>query len=83
MSVFRVPFNLQTTLRAVIINTSIEPLACRVDESKDALELKELLATKGIMVRHYTKPASIAGCIRVSVGKPEQTDAVRKALAAC
>jgi histidinol-phosphate aminotransferase len=32
------------------------------------------------MVRHYVKPASISGCIRISVGKPEQTDALKEAL---
>ena len=51
----------------------------RVD-GKDALQVKEELASHGIMVRHYTKPESISGCIRVSVGRPEQTEALCKAL---
>jgi histidinol-phosphate aminotransferase len=53
---------------------------CRVDGDRDALEVKEALSAEGIMVRHYATPASISGCIRVSVGKPEQTDLVEKAL---
>lgn len=31
-------------------------------------------------VRYYSKPAVLAGCIRISVGRPEDTDAVEKAL---
>jgi histidinol-phosphate aminotransferase len=54
-------------------------ILCRV-EGRDAFELKELLAAEGIMVRHYMSPASISGCIRVSVGKPEHTEALRKVL---
>ena len=56
------------------------PLPDRVDDARDALEVKEALSAEGIMVRHYSKPASISGCIRVSVGKPEQTDLLQKAL---
>ena len=55
-------------------------ILCKVDEERDALEVKEALASEGIMVRHYVKPASISGCIRVSVGKPEQTDLLQRAL---
>ena len=51
----------------------------RVD-GKDALQVKEKLASHGIIVRHYTKPESISGCIRVSVGRPEHTEALCKAL---
>lgn len=56
--------------------------ARRVDGDRDALQVKEALSEQGIMVRHYSKPASISGCIRVSVGKPEQTDALERALSA-
>ena len=55
-------------------------ILCRVDGDRDALEVKNALAERGIMVRHYVKPASISGCIRISVGKPEQTDALKEAL---
>jgi histidinol-phosphate aminotransferase len=54
-------------------------ILCRVD-GKDALQVKEKLASHGIIVRHYTKPESISGCIRVSVGRPEHTEALCKAL---
>lgn len=37
------------------------------------------LAKEGVMVRHYEK-AELKNYIRISVGKPEQTDAVIKAL---
>lgn len=57
----------------------ISMLSRRVD-GKDALQVKEKLASHGIIVRHYTKPESISGCIRVSVGRPEHTEALCKAL---
>lgn len=47
----------------------------------DARTVKERLATEhGIMVRHYDK-ALLDGYIRISVGKPEHTDALIRALA--
>lgn len=33
-----------------------------------------------LQVRYYSKPAELAGCIRISVGRPEDTDAIEKAL---
>ena len=51
---------------------------CRV-EGRDARALKAALAARGILVRHYAKPG-LANCIRVSAGKPEQTDALVEAL---
>ena len=46
-----------------------------------ASELQRRLAEEhGIMVRYYTGPPSLAGCIRVSVGKPDHTDALQAAL---
>lgn len=47
---------------------------------RDAAELKQKLADNGIMVRYYSKPERLAGCVRISVGKPEQTDAIEKVL---
>ena len=47
---------------------------------RDAGELKDSLAKKyGIMVRHYTKKG-LSHFIRISAGKPEQTDILLKAL---
>jgi histidinol-phosphate aminotransferase len=55
-------------------------ILCRVD-GRDALDVKNKLAEDfGICVRHYTKPASISGCVRVSVGRPDQTERLREAL---
>jgi histidinol-phosphate aminotransferase len=41
--------------------------------------LKEKLEVQGILVRHYNKPG-LKNCIRISVGRPEQTDRVIAAL---
>lgn len=53
---------------------------CRVID-RDAKALKEVLAIRGILVRHYAKPG-LENCIRVSAGRPEQTDALLAALTA-
>jgi len=46
-----------------------------------AAELRRRLAEEeGIMVRYYSAPAALAGCIRISVGKPEHTEALGRAL---
>jgi len=52
---------------------------CRV-MGRDAAALKAELAAQGILVRYYAKPG-LENCIRVSAGKPEQTDALLAALA--
>ena len=52
---------------------------CRVVD-RDAKALKEALAGRAILVRHYAKPG-LENCIRVSAGRPEQTDALLAALA--
>jgi histidinol-phosphate aminotransferase len=51
---------------------------CRV-EGRSAAELKAALAREGILVRHYAKPG-LENCIRISAGRPEQTDALLAAL---
>ena len=55
-------------------------ILCQVGEGRDALEVKDALASEGICVRHYTKPASISGCVRISVGRPDQTVLLKAAL---
>jgi histidinol-phosphate aminotransferase len=45
---------------------------CRV-EGRDAATLKQRLERQGILVRYYNKPG-LDNCIRISVGRPEQTD---------
>lgn len=55
-------------------------LLCRVAEKVNAPQLKADLAQKhGIFIRYFNKPG-LTDCIRISVGKPEQTDALLKAL---
>jgi histidinol-phosphate aminotransferase len=54
-------------------------ILCRVS-GRDAAQLKTDLAQKyGILIRYYNKPG-MKDFIRISVGKPEQTDAVLQAL---
>jgi histidinol-phosphate aminotransferase len=54
-------------------------ILCRV-MNRSAVELKATLAEKfGILVRYFNKPG-LDNCIRISVGRPEQTDAVLEAL---
>lgn len=40
---------------------------------RDAKQLKQGLEQRGVLVRHYNKPG-LQNCIRISVGRPEQTD---------
>mmetsp|Transcript_2926 Transcript_2926/g.10597 ORF Transcript_2926/g.10597 Transcript_2926/m.10597 type:complete len:409 (+) Transcript_2926:5063-6289(+) len=54
-------------------------ILCRVT-SFDAKSVQSFLLKHGIVVRYYSSPKEIADCIRVSVGRPEDTDAVFRAL---
>ena len=47
---------------------------------RPAGDLKLALEREGVLVRHYAKPG-LDNCIRVSVGRPEQTDLLCAALA--
>ena len=51
---------------------------CHV-EGRDAQHVKRALEQQGILVRHYKKPG-LDNCIRISVGRPEQTDRLVEAL---
>jgi histidinol-phosphate aminotransferase len=51
---------------------------CQVS-GKDALEVKNELANRGILIRYFNKPG-LRDHIRISVGKPEHTDALIAAL---
>ena len=53
-------------------------ILCRV-VGRDAKELRQALERQGILVRYFDKPG-LADCIRISVGKPEHTDALIAAL---
>ena len=54
-------------------------ILCNVTNGYDAKAVKVGLAKQGIMVRHYAQ-RHLAGFIRISVGKPEQTDKLLSAL---
>ncbi|CAO2047784.1 unnamed protein product [Urochloa humidicola] len=54
-------------------------ILCEVTSGKDAKKIKENLAKMGVMIRHYDKK-ELKGYIRISVGKPEHTDALMKGL---
>ncbi len=49
-------------------------ILCRV-VGRDARSLKSALEQAGILVRYFNKPG-LTDCIRISVGKPEHTDAL-------
>ncbi|HEX6384660.1 MAG TPA: histidinol-phosphate transaminase [Anaerolineae bacterium] len=51
---------------------------CRVS-GRDARELKVTLEQEGILVRHFNKPG-LNNCIRISAGRPEDTDRVIEVL---
>ncbi|XP_004307125.1 PREDICTED: histidinol-phosphate aminotransferase, chloroplastic-like [Fragaria vesca subsp. vesca] len=50
-------------------------ILCEVTSGMDAKKLKEDLAKMGVMIRHYNNK-ELSGYVRVSVGKPEHTDAL-------
>lgn len=53
-------------------------ILCRV-VGRDARELKLALEREGILVRYFNKPG-LTDCIRISVGKPDQTETLMNAL---
>ncbi|KAA8530032.1 hypothetical protein F0562_034566 [Nyssa sinensis] len=54
-------------------------ILCEVTSGMDAKKLKEDLAKMGVMIRHYNNK-ELKGYVRVSVGKPEHTDALMSSL---
>lgn len=54
-------------------------ILCRVRD-RDARQLKLDLEQRGVLVRHFAKPG-VDNCIRVSVGRPADTNALLAALA--
>jgi len=52
---------------------------CRVTGGRSAATLQAKLAERGILVRYFDKPG-LRNAIRISAGKPEQTDALLEAL---
>jgi histidinol-phosphate aminotransferase len=53
-------------------------ILCRV-AGRDARELKLALEREGILIRYFNKPG-LTDCLRISVGRPEHTDALLAAL---
>ena len=53
-------------------------ILCRV-MGREASELKQTLEGEGILVRYYRQPG-LRDCVRISVGKPEQNEALLAAL---
>ncbi len=51
---------------------------CRV-VGRNAKEIQQALERQGILVRYYNKPG-LDNCIRISVGRPEQTERLLEAL---
>ena len=51
----------------------------RPSSSERALALRERLMRHGILVRHFDKPG-VRDCVRISIGTPEQNDALLLAL---
>ncbi|CAL6305112.1 unnamed protein product [Bathycoccus prasinos] len=54
-------------------------ILCRVTSGR-AEELKNFLESDGVIVRYYSSPPELSGCIRVSVGLPEHTVRFKSAL---
>ena len=55
-------------------------ILCQVIDGRDAKGLKDTLAKEhGIMIRHYATK-ELNGFVRISVGKPDQTDRLLRAL---
>ncbi|XP_043712951.1 histidinol-phosphate aminotransferase, chloroplastic-like isoform X1 [Telopea speciosissima] len=54
-------------------------ILCEVTSGKDAKKLKDDLAQRGVMIRHYNNK-ELKSYVRVSVGKPEHTDALMECL---
>ncbi|MBI4491458.1 MAG: histidinol-phosphate transaminase [Chloroflexi bacterium] len=51
---------------------------CRV-VGRDAFQLRQALVQRGILIRHYRHPR-LRDCIRISVGRPQDTEALLAAL---
>jgi len=54
-------------------------ILCRVTSGL-AEEFKNFLESDGVIVRYYSSPPELSGCIRVSVGLPEHTVRLKSAL---
>jgi histidinol-phosphate aminotransferase len=55
---------------------------CRVGGGREAKAVKQAIEKQGVLVRYFDKDG-LRDCLRISVGKPEHTDALIAALRAC
>jgi histidinol-phosphate aminotransferase len=69
---------LQTIQWLKVYPTQANFILCRVLKG-NARDLKQRLQDKGVLVRYFDQPP-LHDCVRISVGKPEHTDALMKAL---
>jgi histidinol-phosphate/aromatic aminotransferase/cobyric acid decarboxylase-like protein len=68
----------QTGIVGVVRPSSANFLLCRVLKGR-AKEIHAALQHQAIFVRYFNAP-SVENCLRISVGKPEHTDALIAAL---
>ena len=54
---------------------------CRVSAGRDAKAVKQAIEKQGVLVRYFDKDG-LRDCLRISVGKPEHTDALLNSLSA-
>ena len=54
-------------------------LLCQVD-GREATEVQSALRERGVLVRHFDSPG-VRSCLRISVGRPQDTDRLVEALA--
>lgn len=53
----------------------------RVGSPSEAATLAQGLRARGVLVKSFAAPSRLAGCVRVTVGRPEELDALAAALA--
>lgn len=54
---------------------------CRISGGRDAKAVKQAIEKQGVLVRYFDKDG-LRDCLRISVGKPEHTDALLNSLSA-
>ncbi|KAF8750161.1 hypothetical protein HU200_012411 [Digitaria exilis] len=73
------PYNVSVAAEVSACAALQNPTYLEVTSGKDAKKIKEDLAKMGVMIRHYDKK-ELKGYVRISVGKPEHTEALMKGL---
>ncbi|KAI3779014.1 hypothetical protein L2E82_08438 [Cichorium intybus] len=73
------PYNVSVSAELSACAALQNPTYLEVTAGRDAKKLKEDLAKMGVMIRHYSNK-ELKGYVRVTVGKPDQTDALMDCL---